>query len=291
MKGLEVKASRRLSATVLAGALAASGLALAPTSATAADGQSEVVARPGAPGKPKIVKIRSTDRKAVANDDRFRPGVTEFRVTETARRHSTIIIVKTDDLDRAFKLLDKAFSGAPGSADAMKKFDRIVTIYGGGGKGARWQVKLSQGSYYLLDTRTNSLGTFTVKGERRGAKMQKADSTISTTKDNQFRTSGRLSGKWVGFHNNSREIHFVDASRVAERVTGSDVREALESPDQPKWIKPGGFTFEVQSPGIETVYRQDVRESKYLLICFMPSEEQDGVPHAMMGMWKLVHGG
>ena len=47
----------------------------------------------------------------------------------------------------------------------------------------------------------------------------------------------------------------------------------------------------MQSPGIETVYRQDVAESKYLLLCFMPSEEQDGVPHAMMGMWKLVHGG
>ncbi len=289
MKGLEVKAHSKMAALVVASAVTAAGLALAPAAATADAGPT--AARPGAPEKPKIVKIKATDRKVTVNDEQFRPGVTEFRVTDTPKRGSTIIIVKTDNLKRVFNLLGKAFSGEPGSADAMKKFDRIVTIYGGGGKGARWQVKLSQGSYFLLDTKTDNLGTFTVKGDRRGAKMQKADSTITTTKDNQFRTSGRLTGKWVGFHNNSREIHFVEAQRVAERVTGSDVREALESPKQPKWIKPGGFFFEVQSPGIETVYRQDVAESKYLLLCFMPSEEQDGVPHAMMGMWKLVHGG
>jgi len=289
MKGQEVKAHSKMAALVAASAVTAAGLALAPAAATADAGPT--AARPGAPEKPKIVKIKATDRKVTVNDDRFRPGVTEFRVTDTPKRGSTIIIVKTDNLKRAFNLLGTAFSGEPGSADAMKKFDRIVTIYGGGGKGARWQVKLSQGSYFLLDTKTDNLGTFTVKGDRRGAKMQKADSTVTTTKDNQFRTSGRLTGEWVGFHNNSREIHFMDATRVAERVTGSDVRKALTSPKEPKWIRPGGFFFEVQSPGIDVVYHQDVAEGKYLLICFMPSEEQDGVPHAMMGMWKLVHGG
>jgi hypothetical protein len=287
MKGQEVKAHSKIAAIAVASAVTAAGLALAPAAATADSGPT--LARPGAPGKPKIVKIRSNDRKVTVSDARFRPGVTEFRVTKTAHRGSSLLILETKNLDRAFKLLGKATSGAPGSADAMKKFDRLVTIYGGGAEGARWQVKLSQGSYYMLDTKTNKLSTFKVKGERRSAKMQKADSTVTTTKDNQFKTSGPLAGKWVGFANHSREIHFMEANKVAKSVTAKDVRDALKSNKQPNWFRPGGFFFEVQSPGIETVHFQDVASGRYLLMCWMPSEEQDGVPHAMMGMWHLVN--
>lgn len=270
----------------MAASVVAASLVLGGTAA----GSSGALARAGA-GEPKVVKLRATESKVKINDAKFRPGVTEFRVKETAKKGSSLIILETDDLDRAFKLLGTAFSGGPGSADAIKKFDRIVTLYGGGPSGTRWQVKLTTGAYYVLDIKTNALTTFRVKGEKRSAKMERPDSTITTTKENQFETSGRLMGPWVGFHNHAREIHFVEASRVAERTTGSDVRKSLESPKEPKWLRPGGFFFEAQSPGVETVYRQDVEPGKYLLICFVQSEEQDGVPHAMMGMWKLVHGG
>jgi hypothetical protein len=281
-----VRTHTKLTTLVMAASVVAASLVLGGT----ASGSSGALARAGA-GEPKVVKLRATESKVKIDDAKFRPGVTEFRVKETAKKGSSLIILETDDLDRAFKLLGTAFSGGPGSADAMKKFDRIVTIYGGGHSGARWQVKLTEGAYYVLDIKTNALTTFRVKGEKRPAKMMRPDSTITTTKDNQFETSGRLMGPWIAFHNHSREIHFMDAARVAERTTGSDVRKALESPKDPKWIRPGGFTFEVESPGVKTVYRQDVDDGKYLLACFMPSEEQDGVPHAMMGMWKLVHGG
>ena len=277
----------KVAALVVAAAVTASGLALAPVAATAA--QPDGSARVGTPGIPKIVKIRSSDRKVTVSDARFRPGVTEFRVTKTAHRGSSLLILETENLDRAFKLLGKAFSGAPGGADAMKKFDRLVTLYGGGAEGARWQVKLSRGSYYLLDSKTNKLTTFRVKGDRRSAKMQRPDSEVWATKDNQFKTSGPLSGKWVGFANHSREIHFMEADKVARDVTAKDVRDSFKSDKKPDWFRRGGFFFEVQSPGIETVHFQDVASGRYLLMCWMPSEEQNGVPHAMMGMWHLVN--
>lgn len=287
MKGQEVNPHPKMTALIAAIAVTAAGLALAPAAATADTGPT--LARPGAPGQPKLVKVRSSDRKVTVSDTRFRPGVTEFRVTKTAHRGSSLLIVETKDLDRAFKLLGKAFSGEPGSADAMKMFDRLVTIYGGGPEGARWQVKLPQGSYYMLDGKTNKLTTFKVKGERRGAKMQRANSTVTTTRDNQFKTSGPLAGKWVGFANHSREIHFMEANKVARDVTAKDVRDSLKSDQKPDWFRRGGFFLEVQSPGIETVHFQDVALGRYLLMCWMPSEEQDGVPHAMMGMWHLVN--
>lgn len=239
---------------------------------------------------PKIVRLKSSDRKVNVSDTRFRPGVTEFRVTKTASKRSSVVIIESDNLERAFKKLGIAFQGGQGSADAMAAFDRLATLYGGGAEGARWQVKLSTGSYYALDIQTNKLTPIKVKGDRRGAKMQRPDSSVWTTKDNQFETDGNLEGNWISFDNRSREIHFMEADHVAQRTTNKDVREGLKSNKDPKWLRPGGFFFDVQSPGIETVHHQQVDYSKYLLICFMPSEMEDGVPHALMGMYHLVKG-
>ena len=282
-----MKLKRKAPALVVAVALATTGLVFAPSAATATTAGPD--ARPNAPAKPKVVRATSNDQKVTVNDARFRPGVTEFRVTKTASRRSSLVILETDDFDRALKKIQKAFGGGDGSADAMKAFDRLATIYGGGAEGARWQVKLSQGSYFMLDTNTNKRTTFKVSGERRGRNMEHADSSIWTTKDNQFKTDGSLSGNWVSFENNSREVHFMEADRVANDTTAKDVRQGLQSPREPKWLRPGGFFFEVQSPGVKTVHHPLVDSGRYLLICFMPSEEQDGVPHAMMGMWHLVN--
>ena len=171
----------------------------------------------------------------------------------------------------------------------MKTVDRIATFYGGGGEGAHWQVNLSKGSYYVIGDK-NNLTTLKVSGDRRGARLAKPDSRVWTTKENQFETSGPLSGKWVSFTNHSREIHFAEGDHVAADTSAKDVQQGLKSPDEPTWIREGGFHFDIQSPGIKTVHRQNIEGYKYLLMCWMPSEEQDGVPHAMMGMWHLVWG-
>jgi len=283
-----VKIQTKLSSLGVAVLVTATGLAMAPSTATA--GTADLFARPGHPGQPKVVRLKSNDHKVNMSDRHFRPGVTEFRVTKTVHRGSSLVILETDNLARTFKKFGKATSGGPGSADAMKTVDRIATFYGGGAKGARWQVKLSAGSYYFVDTKTNKLTTFTVKGDRRGVKMAHADSEVWATKQNQFQTDGKLSGNWVSFTNKAHEIHFLEADHVAGYTTPKDVRRALKSHKEPKFDRSGGFFFDVQSPGVKTVHRQDVASEKYLLMCWMPSEEQDGTPHALMGMWHLVWG-
>jgi hypothetical protein len=267
-------------------ALAAVGLLAAPGTATA--GAHTPGALTARTPEPIVIRIRSNDHRVAMSDARFRPGVTEFRVGKTAHRGSSLLILQTDDLPGAFAKLNKAFGGGPGSANAMKAFNHMVTIYGGGASGARWQVNLRRGSYYMLDSKTNKVTTFTVKGDRRGAKMMRPDSEVWATKQNQFKTSGNLMGNWVGFTNDAREIHFLEADRVANGTTAKRVRKSLTSPRKPKFFRPGGFFFEVQSPGVRTVHYQPVRPGKYLLICWMPSQEQDGMPHALMGMWDLA---
>ncbi len=46
----------------------------------------------------------------------------------------------------------------------MAAFDRLVTIYGGGAEGTRWQVKLSKGSYYVFDIKTNNTDPYQGQG-------------------------------------------------------------------------------------------------------------------------------
>jgi len=290
-KGSTVKLQGKVPTLVVALSLAATGLVFLPSTATASSPRPS--ARPGAPYAPKIVRLKSSDKKVTVSDTRFRPGVTEFRVTKTAHRGSSVVILKSKDLDKAFKKLGIAFGGGTGSADAMAAFDRLVTIYGGGAQGSRWQVNLTHGThYYAFDIKTNQLTPIKVKGDRRSAKMQHADSAIWAYQQNdlnQFTTDGKLEGNWVSFENKAHEIHFMEAERVAQGTTARDVRQALKSNKDPKWIRPGGFFFDVQSPGIKTVHYQEVKPGRYLIICFMPSEMQDGVPHALMGMYHLVN--
>jgi hypothetical protein len=170
----------------------------------------------------------------------------------------------------------------------MAVVDRITTFYSGGPVGSRWQVKLSKGHYYAIDIKTNNLTQFQVKGERRGANMAHAASEVTATKQNMFRTSGTIHGKWVRFTNNAHEIHFMEGQRVKNDTTNRDVRKALTSHKPPSFDRKGGFFADVTSPGVSAVHRFDLKNGKHLLLCFMPSEEQDGVPHALMGMWKLV---
>lgn len=276
-----------LSKLALAAVVAAGAVTLVPPAATAVTGPA---ARATVPVRAKVVRVWSTKHKVILSDSRFRPGATEFRVRHTPSKNSTLVIIRTAHLQLAMKKIQIAIGGGAGSANAMAAFDRLVTAYSGGGEGARWQVRLPKGQYYAIDTGTNSITPFTVAGTPRLGRLHPATMEVSTTKANQFQTSGSMSGPWIAFTNGSREIHFLDGNRVKADVTNADVRKALKSSKDPAWILPGGFHFEMESPGVTSVHRQDTRPTRYLLMCWMPSEQMDGMPHALMGMWRLVPG-
>ena len=103
-----MKRQPKVSALIVTAALAAAGLTIAPGVASA--GAADASARPGAPGKPKIVKVTSNDKKVSVSDARFRPGVTEFRVPRTAHRNTSVTVFETKNLDRLFKNVRPAAS-------------------------------------------------------------------------------------------------------------------------------------------------------------------------------------
>ena len=279
---------RKAPVLVAAVALTAGGIAAAGIPAAASSGHT--AARMAAKyHTPLVIKLHSNDKKVGISKSHFRPGVTQFKVTKTAKKGATIVVVESKDLQRTFKLLNKAFQGGQGSADAMAKVDRITTFYSGESAGGKWQVKLSKGKYYAVDTKTNNLTSFKVSGERRHQHMRHTPSTVTATKDNMWRKNdGPLRGNWLTFANNAHEVHFMESDHVKQSTTNKDVKKAFSSNKRPTWILRGHWFFDVESPDITTVHKVDMGKGKHLLVCFMPSEEQDGVPHALMGMWKLV---
>jgi hypothetical protein len=238
------------------------------------------------------------------------PGVIEFHVGDTLTipgpqgGPDNLVVVASQNLEGAIAQLPALFQGNPGdpaslaaAAQAERNLHGLTTMYGGGGKGTVWQVRLHAGTYYVISPQAMAMGlakptTLTVAGGERGAPLH-ATSAIVMPKGpvghNKWVTVGldTPGNGWLRFSNRSHEIHFMDLSGVKASTTDAMVKKALMSPAQPKFFTGESFAFDVISPGVSVAVKAPIKPGKYLLDCFMPSEA-DGMPHALMGMWKLV---
>lgn len=283
----------RIMASASALAVAIAGLALVPANAAAG---------------PPVVRISAQADQVVISQATMRPGIVEFRVGSTFvvpgpdGGPDQLAVVRTDQLPVVLEALKTVFADpeAPGAAAAaaqgMRTINGIATFYGGGGKGTTLQVDLPAGNYSVVGVPSAVFGltkpaTFTVAGQPRAGALPATQATVRAVGpvgDNRwtFRQSGEPV-TWLRFANASKEIHFLDMAGVKPATTSADVRKAFSSPKQPKFFTGKPLTVEVISPGVAVAVKAPVAAGKYLLTCFVPSES-DGMPHAMMGMWKLV---
>jgi hypothetical protein len=283
----------RIMASASALAIAMAGLALGP--ANAASG-------------PPVVRISAQGDQVVISQATMRPGIVEFRVGSTFvvpgpdGGPDQLAVVRTDQLPVVLEALKTVFADpeAPGAAAAaaqgMRTINGIATFYGGGGKGTTLQVGLPAGNYSVVGVPSAVFGltkpaTFTVAGERRAGALPATQATVRAVGpvgDNRwtFRQSGEPV-TWLRFANASKEIHFLDMAGVKPGTTTADVRKALSSPAEPKFFTGNGLVIEVVSPGVVVAVKGPVAPGGYLLTCFVPSES-DGMPHALMGMWKVI---
>jgi hypothetical protein len=59
------------------------------------------------------------------------------------------------------------------------------------------------------------------------------------------------------------------------------------SPGKPPWAIRGGLNTGVISPYRHQVVAYHLPAGKYLVACFWPDDDT-GMPHFFMGMWKLI---
>jgi hypothetical protein len=93
----------------------------------------------------------------------------------------------------------------------------------------------------------------------------------------------------VKFANQADQPHFLVLQHVKDSTTNAKVRKFINSGGQgnPPWVLKGSADSGVLSPGKSQLLRYDLPAGKYLVACFWP-DYFTGMPHAFMGMWKLV---
>jgi hypothetical protein len=92
----------------------------------------------------------------------------------------------------------------------------------------------------------------------------------------------------VKFANQADQPHFLVLQRVKSSTTNAQVRKALQSnQNNPKWLLKATADTGVVSPGKSQLLDYDLPPGKYFLACFWP-DYFTGMPHFLMGMWKLV---
>jgi hypothetical protein len=213
--------------------------------------------------------------------------------------------VRTDSLDEVLGLLPAVFAGDPSdpvalaaAAQAIQKIHAMTTWYGGADKGGVWQANLAPGNYYVLGVQSTAMGmakpvAFTVAGDPRPGVLHATQAVmraVGPVGDNRwtFRQSAGVPIEWLRFTNAAKELHFMDLGGVAPIATNAMVKKAVQGPPgpPPKWFTGPDLSFDVISPGVSVAIKTDMPAGKYVVDCYMPSEA-DGMPHALMGMWKL----
>ena len=279
-------------------ALVIPGLLIVPGSAHAAPSSSVA-----------YVKIAVSGDQATISQSTIRPGVVEFTVGSTFKipgpdgGPDTLNVLRTDQLALVLSTLPAVFgdftdpTAAAASAAGMRTIHAISTLYGGGNKGTTWQVKLSPGTYFVMGPQSTARGmakpvSFTVAGEPRPGVIHATQATVRASglvgaNKFTFTRVGGLPVEWLRFTNAANELHFLDMSGVKPNVSDAMVEKAFSSPSPPKWVTGPFYRFDVISPGVSVAIKGPIDPGRYLIDCFIPSES-DGMPHALMGMWKLV---
>ena len=280
--------------------LTAAGLVVLPSTAQAA--------RPMAPA-PTVVTLSMQGDQAVVSPATVRPGVVEFHVASTfivpgdEGGPDPLAVILTDNLAAIVGALPSVFGdpsdplAAAASAQAMRTIHGAGTFYGGGTKGTVWQVRLNPGSYSVLGAQSTAMGlakpgSFTVEGAPRAGSLHATQATVRAVgpvgKNKwTFTQRGSRPVTWLRFTNRAHELHFMDMAGVKPGTSDADVKKAFQSDGNPTFFTNQGVSFDVVSPGVTVAIKAAVPPGRYLLTCFIPSET-DGMPHSLMGMWKLV---
>ncbi|MGO4599417.1 hypothetical protein [Terrabacter sp. 2RAF25] len=241
-------------------------------------------------------------------------GVVRFRVSSTfAGGSSNITMFQPKahvNVARVLADLQEEFSSDPATAaKGTRDLVRDARFFGladvGPGTPAVVTERLARGTYYLMDlgappTGAPALTTLRVRGDgdrdEHGdhgdhLSLPRARATVEVTSADRFVVHGRLPAHGtVRVHNVSDTIHFMDISPVKKGTTDAQIQAFFDSNSQqpPSFFVDGpSVGMDVQSPGRQAFLTYRLPPGTYVLLCFV-ADDETGMPHALMGMHKVV---
>lgn len=182
-----------------------------------------------------------------------------------------------------------------GDIKALKRALAKTTFLGGFEAGGSGTVVLPKaGDYSVFSFASRGTAEFRAAAVKK-APTPKVDGKIIGKAGPVWSGSSSLPAKGTFlFKNKDKTVpHFVILQQVTEGTTTDQVLEALQNdtgqgPPPPFFLQAGLETASISSGRSMTV-DYDLPPGQYVIMCFFPDPNMGGMPHALMGMLKMIH--
>ncbi|HEU5044651.1 MAG TPA: hypothetical protein VFT75_11015 [Nocardioidaceae bacterium] len=272
---------RRLAAVATALATAVTGTALVPTQVDAA-------------GRVPTIKAVVRDTSIRMSTHRVDAGQVRFTVVAASGDH-TLQLVKLRKWYSWPKFVRDSENAFMGMTMAVQRVDR-GTLWSGGAEAkqnhpGRFAQVLTAGTYYLFDQNGPSVTKLDVTGAVTPRGGPATSSTIVGTSRERFRAPATIPRRgWTLFKVTSDEPCYLVMRHVKHGTTRAQAGRFVRSENRslPAWMRRGSAASGVISGGTQTRFHYNLPRGQYLLSCWFPSEKT-GMPHATMGMFRMVN--
>lgn len=280
---------RRAVAIVCATALASTPVLLAPTTAGASG-----AATASAPAAMAHLTARATKRGInVKGTDGLRAG----RVHLTVKGSATVEFVGFDEgygPDEFVSDVNKC--GEKCDVKALRRAIDNTTIIGGTTAGDATIVFPKAGTYapFSVGERGVVVGrSFSVSGPPRQSKTPRVDGSIIAKKGLAWGGASSLpaDGRFLFKNRRSSGVpHFVEMQQVVEGTTADQVLESFQAgpAGPPPPFLEGRLLTGSLSAGQSMTVDYDLPPGHYAVMCFFPDPDMKGMPHAFMGMIRII---
>lgn len=290
-------------------ALVTAAAAVATVGTGAASAQAAVGTAGAAHGHrgPECVRVTATDGGVRVDHRWVHAGAVSFHVaTSTSSGDSEVALFRPTSrggVARVLADLREEFSDKPATAaKGTRDLTRDARFYGladvAKGRPVTVTEVLQAGRYYLMDVGAAQKGaapTLTaidvVGSVDRHAWLGPVSGKISMTSSDRFVAPHRLPRRGsLLVRNIADTLHFAVLQPVKPGTTDAQVAAYFASGSQqpPSFALPGPSEgSDVLSPGHQLRLTYDLPAGTYVLLCFV-ADDRTGMPHAMMGMHKVV---
>jgi hypothetical protein len=280
--------------------VSALGLALPATAPAGAAPAAHPSARAGAHAPTLTFKINKGGSIKLTHGPRsFRPGRVAFKVT-SKNKNATLAFVRFTK-GYTFKSFRKDLAGTnKGNMKALKHAIKHTTFLGGAGSigpgGASGTVVLPTAGAYTVYNFGGKLpkSPLTLHAAGRPAHRATPKHAATLTAVNGLRFGGATTipqhGTMLLKNVSSDSPHLFAFLQVKPGTTVQDILTYFQSGSQapPSFFVAPGPSSEVIGPHKSMTLNYSMRAGTYAELCFFPDPNMHGMPHAAMGMIRII---
>jgi len=246
---------------------------------------------------PKITASVSKDSHKVVKPSNLRPGRFAIQL-DVHKAHATLGFVKFKagyNLKMARNDIFAVFGA--NDLEALHRFNQKTIFFGGlgGNRGetVTGTVVLPRGNITMYEFGGNDLvklGVLRIRGKAQARPAPHTVGKIAPQTGARWGGSKSLPHKGtVKFVNEATDTpHFVDLQQVAKGTTRAEVIACLNDQNCDfGFARAGHAETEVLDQGKSMTFDYDLPRGTYVLMCFYP-DEMTGMPHALMGMVRII---